>query len=62
MFTSIAWSITGKESYADRAKSLINTWFLDSDTYQKPNIEFAQVIRGPGQKPGNHFGILDYKK
>jgi hypothetical protein len=36
----------------------IRTWFLDSDTAMKPNLNYAQMIRGPGEQVGSHTGIL----
>ena len=48
---SLAYYFTGDEKYAEKAASLIRTWFLDEDTYMNPRNEYAQII--PGKSPGS---------
>jgi hypothetical protein len=50
---SLAYYFTGDEKYADKAASLIRTWFLDEETYMNPRIEYAQII------PGRNHGAFD---
>ena len=57
-YNSMAWQITGKEAYANKAVSFIRTWFLDEDTFMNPNLNFSQIHRGPGVQKGNHCGVL----
>ena len=57
----MAWAINGSSVYAENAASWINTWFLAPDTYMNPNLNYAQVIRGPGANTGSHTGVLDLK-
>ncbi len=52
----LAYYLTGDEKYAKKASEKIETWFLDKDTYMKPNLKFAQSV--PGRKP-RKWGILD---
>jgi len=43
---SLAYYFTGDDKFAARARLLIHSWFIDSDTRMNPNFEFAQAIRG----------------
>ncbi|KAI0033744.1 chondroitin AC/alginate lyase [Vararia minispora EC-137] len=61
LYNTIAWRITGKDSYASNAASYINTWFLEESTAMNPNLNYAQMIRGPNSTTGEHTGILDLK-
>ncbi len=38
--------------------SFIQTWFLDSDTAMNPNLNYAQMQRGPDGQIGTHTGVL----
>jgi hypothetical protein len=63
LYNSFAWAINGSSQYAANAASFINTWFLANDTYMNPNLNYAQVERGPGptSNEGTHTGVLDLK-
>jgi Alginate lyase len=50
---------SGEKRYADKAASLIRTWFLDAQTRMAPNMNFAQSI--PGRTPGRAEGIIDLR-
>lgn len=54
---STAYYFTGSEPYAEHAARLIRAWFLDSATAMRPNLRFAQAIRG--RNDGRSFGVLD---
>ncbi len=58
---ALAWVINGSSTYAGNVASWINTWFLAPDTYMNPNLNYAQVVRGPGANTGAHTGVLDLK-
>ena len=60
-YNAMAWVINGSSVYAENVANWINTWFLASDTYMNPNLNYAQVIRGPGANTGTHTGVLDLK-
>jgi len=36
-------------------------WFLAPETYMNPNLNYAQVVRGPSANTGAHTGVLDLK-
>lgn len=60
-FNSMAWVITGDNSYASNAANEIKTWFIDPATAMTPNLNYAQLKRGPGTQTGQHTGVLDLK-
>jgi len=51
---SLAWTLTGREAYAEKAAELLRAWFLDSRTGMNPNMLFAQYIPGRKDEP-NHL-------
>ncbi|KAH9955397.1 chondroitin AC/alginate lyase [Russula dissimulans] len=64
-YNALAWAINGSSQYATNVASWINTWFLAKDTYMNPNLNYAQVVRGPGSElashTGAHTGVLDLR-
>ncbi|KAI0782105.1 chondroitin AC/alginate lyase [Abortiporus biennis] len=61
LYSSLAWAINGNTSYVDNVAKWIKTWFLDPDTLMNPNLNYAQMERGPTGQVGTHTGILDFK-
>jgi hypothetical protein len=61
LYNALAWTINGSSVYASNVASWIDTWFLAPDTYMNPNLNYAQVVRGPGADTGTHTGVLDLK-
>ncbi|KAI0061088.1 chondroitin AC/alginate lyase [Artomyces pyxidatus] len=61
LYNSLAWVINGSSTYSSNIATYIKTWFLDSDTKMNPNLNYAQVQRGPGKQLGTHTGVLDFK-
>ncbi|KAF9452091.1 chondroitin AC/alginate lyase [Macrolepiota fuliginosa MF-IS2] len=60
-YNSMAWSLTQTPTFAESATQFIKTWFLDEATRMNPNLNYAQVIRGPNNAGGTHTGVLDLK-
>jgi len=54
---TLAWYFSGEQKYADKAASLMHTWFIDPDTRMNPNLNFAQGV--PGIAAGRNAGVLD---
>ncbi|KAG6810901.1 hypothetical protein H0H92_009894 [Tricholoma furcatifolium] len=65
-YNSMAYAITRKSgstsnSYSQILVQYIETWFLNPDTMMNPNLNYAQMERGPTGQNGSHTGILDLK-
>ena len=58
---ALAYVATGSATYASHINSVISTWFVDDTTSMNPQLEYAQVHRGPGNATGAHEGVLDGK-
>lgn len=58
LYNTMAWVITGSSNYSANAASYINTWFIDPDTSMNPNLNYAQLPRGPNGQTGTHTGVL----
>ena len=56
---SLAYYFSDDERYAEKAASMLKTWFLDEATRMYPHLEYAQSV--PGYSKGRSSGILDGK-
>jgi hypothetical protein len=54
---ALAYFFTADEKYASRAAVLIRHWFLDPTTGMKPNLRYAQAIRGVNEGRGE--GLIE---
>lgn len=54
---TLAWYFSGEQKYADKAASLLRTWFINPETRMNPNLNFAQGV--PGIAAGRNAGVLD---
>jgi hypothetical protein len=58
----LAWYFTGRQVYADRAAHFARTWFVDPATRMRPELRYAQAVRGvvdgraAGVLEGRHIG------
>jgi hypothetical protein len=48
----------GNQSRFEAAVDWIKIWFLNNATSMNPNLNYAQVNRGPGKQIGGHTGVL----
>ncbi|KAF8058672.1 chondroitin AC/alginate lyase [Lyophyllum atratum] len=63
LYNAIAWALTSNTSSPSSmaASSYIKIWFLDPATRMNPNLNYAQMKRGPAGQIGSHTGVLDLK-
>jgi hypothetical protein len=54
----LAYFFTGDERYASHAADMLRVWFLDSATFMRPTLEYAQSI--PGVCTGRPQGIIEF--
>lgn len=54
---TLAYYLTGEETYAERAAQQLHRWFLDPDTRMNPNLKYAQMVKGKNE--GSRWGIID---
>jgi len=60
LYNAMAWVLTGESKYSANTASFVDTWFLNPATSMNPNLNFAQMQRGPGPsgQTGSHTGVL----
>ncbi|KAJ7612371.1 chondroitin AC/alginate lyase [Mycena polygramma] len=63
LYNSLAFTFQNKSSsvYSQNVAKYIKTWFLDADTSMNPNLNYAQMNRGPNGQKGEYTGILDLR-
>ncbi|KJA25740.1 hypothetical protein HYPSUDRAFT_37189 [Hypholoma sublateritium FD-334 SS-4] len=63
IYNAIAYALEGTSTYSKNVANLINTFFLAPDTKMNPNMNFGQIVRGPGPDgvSGTFTGILDLR-
>lgn len=54
---ALAYRLTGRQAYADKAAALIRVWFLDPATRMNPNLNHGQAV--PGRVAGRAEGVID---
>jgi len=57
-YNALAWVLTGSGNYSANAANYVNTWFINPATSQTPNLQYAQMHRGPDGQIGDHTGML----
>ena len=54
---ALAYYLTEKDAYAQKADQLLKTWFIDTATRMNPNLNYAQYV--PGVNDGRGIGIIE---
>ncbi|KAJ3836883.1 chondroitin AC/alginate lyase [Lentinula raphanica] len=57
----LASVFSGNHQYVKAAINILNAFFLDPETKMNPNVNFGQVVRGPGDSIGTFTGPLDMR-
>ncbi|WVQ81559.1 hypothetical protein IAT38_003683 [Cryptococcus sp. DSM 104549] len=57
--SSLAYVYSKDPKYTSHINHAIHTWFVNNQTKMNPNVNYGQVIRGPGHGIGRHTGVLD---
>lgn len=54
---TLAYFLTGEETYAESAARQLRVWFLDPATRMNPHLKYAQMVKGKNE--GSRWGIID---
>ncbi|KAH8797701.1 alginate lyase-domain-containing protein [Flagelloscypha sp. PMI_526] len=61
LYNSMAYALTRDGKYATRSASFVRSWFLSDSKGMNPNMNYAQIHRGPGGQKGDLTGVLDLR-
>lgn len=63
IYNALAYALQKTSSYSQNVAKAIDTFFLSSTTGMHPNINYGQLVRGPGKdhQIGTFTGILDLR-
>ncbi|KAF8208077.1 chondroitin AC/alginate lyase [Mycena galopus ATCC 62051] len=63
LYNALAHSFQNASSsvYSQNIVKFIDAWFLNNSTGMNPNLNYAQMERGPKGQLGTHTGVLDLK-
>ncbi|KAJ7626085.1 chondroitin AC/alginate lyase [Roridomyces roridus] len=63
LYNSIAAVLqnSSSSSYSKNVAKFVDTWFLNADTGMNPNLNYAQMNRGPNGQTGEYTGVLDLR-
>jgi hypothetical protein len=54
---TVAWMLTRKRIYAEKAAAHLRAWFVDPSTRMNPNLQYSQAVHG--LNTGRSTGIID---
>lgn len=63
MYNAIAYALDKNRAYSQNVADSIDAFFLSASTGMHPNVNFGQLVRGPGKahQTGTYTGILDLR-
>ena len=63
IYNAITYALQKSSSYSQNVGTAIDAFFLSSSTGMHPNVNFGQLVRGPGKdhQIGTFTGILDLR-
>lgn len=59
---SVAYYVTQDRRYLDAFTNHLKVWFLDKETYMKPNMALAQVQPGANDGKGMSYGLVELER
>lgn len=57
--SALSYVSTNNSKYSTHVNHAVHTWFVNEDTKMNPNLDYAQMVRGPGYRKGRYRGVLD---
>ncbi|KZS92921.1 chondroitin AC/alginate lyase [Sistotremastrum niveocremeum HHB9708] len=61
LYNAIAYALTRQSTYSSNAALFLERFFFDKATFMNPNVNYGQVVRGPGTQTGSYMGIVDLR-
>ena len=63
LYIALGYALRNEPSLSEKFANLIQTFFVNDATKMNPNINFGQVVRGPGAagRMGTFTGVLDWR-
>ena len=58
---SISYQLYKSENFVKKAVELLDVWFVNEKTRMLSEVNYGQVVRGPGEWKGRKEGILDMR-
>ncbi|WP_032096201.1 MULTISPECIES: alginate lyase family protein [unclassified Alteromonas] len=55
---TLAFYFSENAVYLEKAKDIVETWFINNDTKMNPNVDYGKAI--PGKTGGTNFSIIDW--
>ena len=63
LFNAVTYALTKSSSHSQNIAKFVDTFFLAPSTLMHPNMNFGQLVRGPGKdhQIGTFTGVLDFR-
>lgn len=61
LYNAIAYALNHQGTYSSNAALFLEQFFIDKSSYLNPNVNYGQVVRGPGTQVGSYMGIVDFR-
>ncbi|KAJ7630239.1 chondroitin AC/alginate lyase [Roridomyces roridus] len=63
LYNALSFSFQNQSTslYSQRIARFMDVWFMNNATGMNPNLNYAQMARGPSGQVGQHTGVLDLK-
>jgi hypothetical protein len=63
LYNALSYAFKGSPAYSRNVVTFLRTFFLDPKSGMNPNMNYGQLVRGPGKagQSGTFTGILDLR-